>query len=176
MLGDDRRGPVAAEEQRDKSVCGHQAALAALAAGPTPAAKADAWERLIEPRRCPTASSRPLGSGLWTPGQADLSAPYLERYLAEAPPSPHARPGVRRGDRRRVPDCRSIDAAPELRDDLDAARRRRRATVLRAAWRDTVDDFDRRAAACVEPSDGRAGDRVHADRTPTPRRLSGSTD
>ena len=44
---------------------------------------ADAWAKLHDPG----ISNRDFGAlvfGLWTPGQEDLTAPYLDRYLEEA--------------------------------------------------------------------------------------------
>ena len=133
---------VETELSADRSSSGHQSALAALASRPTAAAKAEAWERIIDP----TVSNRDfeaLVAGLWTPGQEELVAPYVARYLEDAPRI------AARGQAfaqevafscPRMP--MALDRLQQLRDDIEAASERTDSTVLRRGWRDVVDDFD----------------------------------
>ena len=84
VLGEADADLVATEAAADRSSSGHQSSLAALASRPDAAAKADAWQRIVDP----TVSNRDfeaLVSGLWTPGQEELFAPYVARYLEEGP-------------------------------------------------------------------------------------------
>ncbi len=133
---------VAAEAAADHSSNGHQASLTALASRPEASAKAEAWARLIDP----AVSNRDfeaLVAGLWTPGQADLCAPYVKRYLEEAP-ALAARGQAFASDvafaAPRFP--MAMERLRTLRDDLEAAADRTDNTVLRRGWRDTVDDYD----------------------------------
>jgi aminopeptidase N len=59
-------------------------AVSALAARPTTAAKDAAWAVASDP----SVDNRRFAAvmeGLWSPEQADLLAPYVDRYLREAP-------------------------------------------------------------------------------------------
>jgi len=133
---------ISAEAAADQSSNGHQASLTALASRPEPAAKAEAWERLVDP----AVSNRDfeaLVAGLWTSGQADLCAPYVQRYLDEAPAlasrgQAFAADVVLAAPRFPMP----LERLRALRDDLEAAADRTDNTVLRRGWRDTVDDYD----------------------------------
>jgi aminopeptidase N len=133
---------IEATAAADRSSNGHQASLAALAGRPEPAAKEDAWQRICDPH----VSNRDftaLVAGLWTPGQEELFAPYLERYLEDAP-----RIAVRSQS---FADAAAF-AAPRtpmalerfrgFRDALEEAATGQTNTVLRRGWQDTVDDYD----------------------------------
>jgi aminopeptidase N len=142
VLGAAGADQIERENTADRSSSGHQAALRALAGRPEAAAKADAWRQIVDP----SVSNRDfeaLVAGLWTPGQEDVFAPYLDRYLEDAPriaergqafsaEVAYATP--------RVP--LALDRLQQLRDDLDAASARTDNTVLRRGWRDSVDDYD----------------------------------
>ena len=91
-------------------------------------------------------SNRDFGAivaGFWTAGQEELVAPYLERYLDDAP---------RIAGRGQAFAADVADAAPQLpmalprlerfRNDLESAADRASNTVLARGWRDTVDDYD----------------------------------
>jgi aminopeptidase N len=72
------------EAVADRSASGHQSALAARASRPDARAKEAAWQQLLDPH----VSNRDFGAivaGLWSAGQEELVAPYLDRYLEEAP-------------------------------------------------------------------------------------------
>ena len=84
-----------------------------------------------------------LVAGLWTPGQAELCAPYVARYLAESPQiaargQAFAQEVAFAAPRFPMP----IEQLQQLRDDLEAAASATDSTVLRRGWRDIVDDYD----------------------------------
>ncbi len=133
---------VAAEAAADRSSSGHQSSLTALASRPDPAAKADAWERIADP----AVSNRDfeaLVAGLWTPGQHDLVAPYVTRYLEDAPRIAERGQAFAQEVGFAAPRMpMTLDRLQQLRDDLDAASEQTDNKVLRRGWRDTVDDYD----------------------------------
>jgi aminopeptidase N len=141
-LGASGRELIEAEAAADRSSNGHQASLAALAGRPEPAAKEDAWQRICD-SNVSNRDFTALVAGLWTPGQEELFAPYLDRYLEDAP---------RIAERSHSFADASADAAPRtpmgldrfrrFRDDLDVASTGTTNTVLRRGWEDTVDDYD----------------------------------
>jgi aminopeptidase N len=72
------------ERLRDPGMQAELGAAGALAARPTVAAKEAAWAIASEP----AVDNRRFAAvmeGLWSPEQADLLAPYVDRYLREAP-------------------------------------------------------------------------------------------
>ena len=84
-----------------------------------------------------------LVTGLWTPGQADLCAPYVQRYLDEAPALAERGQAFASDVAFAAPRFpMAMDRLRALRDDLEAAAGRTDNTVLRRGWRDTVDDYD----------------------------------
>ncbi len=133
---------VETESAADRTSSGHQSSLAALASRPDAAAKAEAWEQIIDP----TVSNRDfeaLVAGLWTPGQEELFAPYVDRYLEDAPRvaergQAFAAEVAFAGPRAPM----ELERLQRFRDDLDAASERTDNTVLRRGWRDSVDDYD----------------------------------
>ncbi len=130
------------ESAADRSSNGHQAALAALAGRPDPAAKEDAWQRI-----CDTAVSNrdftALVSGLWTPGQEELFAPYLDRYLEDAPRIATRSQSFADAAAFAAPRTpMTLDRFRRFRDELDTATTDTTNTVLRRGWEDTVDDYD----------------------------------
>ena len=143
-LGDDSH--VAAEQERDRSVSGHHAALAARAAVPTPEAKAEAWALLMGG----TLSNHEfpaVAAGFWDWEQAALVEPYVERHLAEGLP-------LARESGQAMSRIVGRAGFPWL-PLPDAARRSLRArlaevletedvpTVLARTWNDALDDLDR---------------------------------
>ena len=133
---------VAAEAAADHSSNGHQASLTALASRPDAAAKADAWRQLTEP----TVSNRDfeaLVTGLWTPGQEELCAPYVQRYLDEAPGLAARGQAFSREVAFAAPRFpMALESLQRLRDDLEAAADRADDNkVLQRGWRDLVDDL-----------------------------------
>ena len=142
VLGEAGSELVEAEAAADRSSSGHQSSLAALASRPDAAAKADAWERIIDP----TVSNRDfeaLVAGLWTPGQEELWAPYIARYLEDGPRVAERGQAFAAEIAFSAPRSpMAIERLQQLRDDLDAASEQTDNTVLRRGWRDTVDDLD----------------------------------
>jgi aminopeptidase N len=142
ILGEAGSELVAHEAAADHSSSGYQASLTALASRPDAAAKDDAWKQLVDP----TVSNRDfeaLVTGLWTPGQEGLCAPYVERYLEDAPRVAERSQSFAKEVAWAAPRMPMELARFEaLRDRLDAASERTDNTVLRRGWRDTVDDYD----------------------------------
>jgi aminopeptidase N len=63
-------------------------ALAVRTAVASEEAKARAWTALVEDRKVPISSVGAVATAFWRPGQAELLAPYAERYV-EAVPNLH---------------------------------------------------------------------------------------
>ena len=136
-LGEWDAEQVEAERLATPGVAADLGALTALAARPTPQAKADAWALASAPdvdNRRFLAAMR----GLWTAGQDDLVAPYVGRYLTEAPG------WAARGQAF----AKVVDLArPALRPSPDDVALLRRLldgplpTVLRRGWEDWSDDL-----------------------------------
>jgi aminopeptidase N len=147
---------VEAERRRDPGTDADLGAAAALAARPTAEAKAEAWTVASDPtvgNRLFRATMR----GLWSPGQADLVAPYVERYLREGPrwaargqafgqQVGHARPSLALTDTQ----VALLDEA--LAGDVP--------TVLRRLWEDWRDDLGRVSG----PDDGGRASRATEER------------
>lgn len=75
---------VEAERQRDQTFAGELGAARALAARPTPEAKAAAWSAMS----APDVSNRVFEAtalGLWDPEHVDLCTTYVDAYLADSP-------------------------------------------------------------------------------------------
>nr|WP_246416142.1 aminopeptidase N [Nocardioides luti] len=137
-IGELDEAEIAAEEAHDTSASGAQAAATARAARPTDGAKAAAWAAMT----APDVSNRmfsALAQGLWSPEQAGLLAPYVQRYLAEGPAL------AARGQAFSLVigwsfptvafDAEQVAA---LRHTLDTAEV---PTVLRRSWEDRYDDL-----------------------------------
>jgi aminopeptidase N len=141
-LGAEGRGLVDTEVAADRSSNGHQSSLSALACRPDAAAKDDAWQRICDPG----VSNRDFGAlvtGLWTPGQEELFAPYLERYLDDAPHLAERSQSFADATASAAPRTpMAIERFQQFRDDLDSAASGSANTVLRRGWEDTVDDYD----------------------------------
>jgi aminopeptidase N len=133
---------VQREADADRSSSGHQASLSALAGRPDAAAKADAWSRIVDPE----TSNRDfdaLVAGLWTPGREELCAPYLDRYLEDAPRVAERSSSFAADVARSAPRFpMALERLEGFRDRLETASEHTDNTVLRRGWRDTVDDYD----------------------------------
>ena len=141
-LGDDSW--IDPEEQRDKSVSGHHAALAARAVVPTPEAKAAAWAQLMG-GELGSHEFDAVGGGFWGWDQADLVRPYLERYVTDGLALAR-RSGQAMGDV--IGDAFPIlplpvDVRRELRAAVATALEGDVPTVLARSWNDSLDDLDR---------------------------------
>ncbi len=75
---------IEAELERDQTISGQEHAAAALTVRPTAEAKEQAWRDAIERDDVPNETQRSIAFSFPAAGQADLLAPYLERYLEVA--------------------------------------------------------------------------------------------
>ncbi|MFT4188879.1 MAG: aminopeptidase N [Aeromicrobium sp.] len=75
---------IAEELRRDDTNSGRERAAGALALRPTPEAKAEAWRRAVEDPSTPNETRRSIAGGIQVTGQADVLAPYVEKYLSMA--------------------------------------------------------------------------------------------
>ncbi|MET7761628.1 aminopeptidase N [Streptomyces sp. NPDC005393] len=72
---------IAAELARDDTASGKRHQVRCLAARPSAAVKAEAWEALVESDRLSNALVEATISGFDQPGQRELLAPYAPRYF-----------------------------------------------------------------------------------------------
>jgi aminopeptidase N len=75
---------IDAELERDNTISGQEHAAAALTVRPTAEAKAQAWRDAIERDDVPNETQRSIALAFPAAGQAELLAPYLEKYLGVA--------------------------------------------------------------------------------------------
>jgi aminopeptidase N len=130
-LGVAGRDAIEAERERDKTDTGDRNADACLAAIPDPAAKQEAWAKIISGEMA-SAKFRAVLSGFQAPDQDELLEPYASRFFdvvadvwrASGPDM--ARVFVELGYPATVLSKEAIDAAARLiaRDDLPGALRR----------------------------------------------------
>ncbi|MFI5804538.1 aminopeptidase N [Streptomyces sp. NPDC051561] len=73
---------IAAELERDNTSAGKQHATSALSARPTEAAKAEAWESVVESDKLPNSLQEAVIGGFVQTDQRELLAPYTEKYFA----------------------------------------------------------------------------------------------
>src|SRR5690606_4511675 len=73
---------IDAEAQRDPTAAGQRHARAAAAARPQPAVKEQAWQQVIEDDTLSNVTTRAIVGGFVRPGQAEVLAPFTERYFA----------------------------------------------------------------------------------------------
>ncbi len=78
---DDAR--IDAELAADQTIAGKEKAAGARAAQPTAEAKARAWEQAMLDPDVPNATQREVVRSFMRPGQAEVLAPYVDRYLAD---------------------------------------------------------------------------------------------
>ena len=128
---------VEAERVRRPGSDAELGAGAALAARPTPEAKAAAWAAASAPdvgNRTVTA----LLDGLWSAEQAELVAPYVDRYLREAPAWAARGHGFAQVVGQARPTLLLTDAQRALLHERLAGDL---PTVLRRQWSDWADDL-----------------------------------
>jgi aminopeptidase N len=77
---------IKAELQRDPTDAGRRHAAAALAARPTPEAKAEAWRLIVEDPSLPLATLRAIMGGFQQRDQRQLLEPYADRYFETLEP------------------------------------------------------------------------------------------
>jgi aminopeptidase N len=126
------------ERQRDGTIEGELGAATARAALPTPEAKAAAWALVAEDERISNRMLRAVCGGLFDPEQADLVAPYVAAYLAEAPRLARRGQAFAQEVHRAFPDVAL--SGDQLRM-LERALEGDVPTVLRRGWEDRLDDL-----------------------------------
>ncbi len=130
---------IGVEEALDASSAGRLGAAAARAARPDAAAKESAWVAMFGDAHVSNEMFAHLASGLWSPEQAELLAPYVARYFREGPVA-----AARRGQGFSL---RVGAAFPALHLDegqialLHEALAGELPTVLRRLWQDKYDDL-----------------------------------
>ncbi|MFE2282162.1 aminopeptidase N [Streptomyces sp. NPDC059454] len=72
---------IADEYERDRTAAGERHAATARAARPTPEAKAEAWESVVESDKLPNAVQEAVIAGFVQTDQRELLAPYTDRYF-----------------------------------------------------------------------------------------------
>ncbi|WP_269303354.1 aminopeptidase N [Aeromicrobium sp. HA] len=83
-LGDVDEAEIDAELARDDTNQGRENAAGARARRPVAEAKAEAWRKVVEDASTPNETRRQIAEGFQVPGQAELLAPYVDRYLEMA--------------------------------------------------------------------------------------------
>jgi aminopeptidase N len=92
VLGAAGEPEIAAELAGDRSATGEQRAAQCRAALPEPAAKARAWQALIEDTTLSNRLLEATAQGFWQPEQAALTESYVARYFDEMPAAAARRP------------------------------------------------------------------------------------
>ena len=137
-LGGADREAIEEERVRDGSGSADLAAATALAARPTPEAKAEAWAAMTEDAEVSNRRYAALAEGLWSPEQADLGAPYVATYLETSPAMAARRgPGFANVVGSSFPRQWLDDGQLDL---LRASLAGDVPTVLRRQWEDELDD------------------------------------
>ncbi|MEP6817303.1 MAG: ERAP1-like C-terminal domain-containing protein, partial [Marmoricola sp.] len=127
------------EAAADPSSQSETGAARARAAIPAVDAKERAWS-VFSAADVGNRVFRAVAAGLWVPEQAGLVAPYVERYLAEAPAWAERRG---QGFSRTIGHAFPVHAVTEqTRDGLSNALAADVPTVLRRAWEDQLDDLE----------------------------------
>jgi len=130
-------GLIEAQRVREPGVDAELGATAALAARPTAQAKEEAWAAAAHPD-VDNRRFAALMSGLWSLEQGELLAPYVERYLREAPTWARRGQAFAQAVGRARP-ALALDAGQVA--SLDAALTGDLPTVLRRQWEDWRDDL-----------------------------------
>ncbi|MER7335605.1 MULTISPECIES: aminopeptidase N [unclassified Micromonospora] len=144
VLGAAGEAEIAAEAAADRSATGAERAACCRAALPDGEAKRVAWEIVVRNTELSNRLVEATAEGFWQPEQAELTAPYVERYFADMPAAAKLRTPwvaddvtVRAFPRYAVAQpTRELAAALLARDDLTPGLRR---------WVTDLDDDLRRA-------------------------------
>ena len=78
------RDAVLAELERDQTITGQEHAAAARTVIPTPEAKQEAWNDAVVRDDVPNETQRSVAFSFQVPGQGELLAPYVAKYLEMA--------------------------------------------------------------------------------------------
>ncbi|MEU5791746.1 aminopeptidase N [Micromonospora purpureochromogenes] len=85
VLGAAGEPEIAAQAAADRSATGAERAACCRAALPDAEAKRIAWEIVISSTELSNRLVEATAEGFWQPEQAELTAPYVERYFADMP-------------------------------------------------------------------------------------------
>lgn len=85
VLGELTMADITAAYDADPNAHSEQFAAKCEAARPDPAAKSAAWDAMLTDTTLSNYRLWALAEGFWQPEQADLTAPYVERFFAEMP-------------------------------------------------------------------------------------------
>ena len=135
--------PEEIDEERvgDGTIVGVLGAAGAMAALPTEAAKAAAWQRLLGDDTLSNREFEAVSYGFWDPEQTVLVHPYLPRYLSEGLAAAR-----RRGPSFEERLGKTFPLVPLTDEHVEALAETLRGevpTVLRRAWEDAYDDLAR---------------------------------
>ena len=75
---------IAEELERDNTISGQESAATARTVRPDAGAKATAWQLAVESTDTPNETQRSIALAFPVPGQGEVLAPYLEKYLTAA--------------------------------------------------------------------------------------------
>ncbi|MDG4764820.1 aminopeptidase N [Solwaraspora sp. WMMD406] len=147
VLGEVGTSDVDAELGRDRSAAGEQWAAKCRAALPDAAGKERVWQAIVTDVELSNRIVEAYAEGFWQPEQAELTAPYVDRYVADLPAAARRRAAwlADRVAQLAFPQyavseqTRSAAAALLARDDLTAG--------LRRVVVDAADELDRALAA-----------------------------
>ncbi|GAA1607021.1 aminopeptidase N [Actinoplanes couchii] len=85
---------IEAERERDRSASGEQWAVRCRAALPDASAKEAAWTAIVADGSLSNRLADLTAAGFWQPEQAELLAPYAERYFTDMPGMMRIRSGM----------------------------------------------------------------------------------
>jgi aminopeptidase N len=137
---------IDAELERDHSSEGQVHATECRASLPTPEAKERAWTLIMTDADAANYDMYAAATGFWHPSQAEVTAPYVQRYFAEIAATEKLRSGwaVARGAQLTFPrysiDERVVRLATDLTADESVA------AGIRRAIGDEADDLKRALA------------------------------
>jgi aminopeptidase N len=138
-LGEISADEITDERLSDGTITGVLGAAKALAALPTPEAKAVTWEKLTAESVLSNREFTATAAGFWNAEQTALVHPYVEPYLTEL-----LALATTRGQAFSHLVARAFPAVPLLDEHVSALERALTGevpTVLRRGWEDTLDDL-----------------------------------
>lgn len=147
VLGAVEEARIDEEAGQDRSAAGEQWAAKCRAALPDPATKAQVWQAIVTDADLSNRIAEAYAEGFWQPEQAELTAAYVNRYVADMPAAARLRAAwlADRVAQLAFPRYAVSEATRQTvgallaRDDLTPG--------LRRVVVDAVDDLDRALAA-----------------------------